>query len=164
MYHDNRSTIVNQHGPALVNVRIPAPEIKIWINGPKMYIDRLRLVTTLSLFQGYEVGALQEIANGLTGTVRCGHTSDESLRAEISATKIGPFLDILVGPRGMYTSELVLRTKGSISFTTLFDKCFGQYASGLSLPEDYLVALQAMPSQHGHHLKSQTGDQHHSCG
>ena len=155
MYNDNRSTILSRHGPVLVDVRVPVPEIKIWIDGPKMRIDRLRLVTSLPFVQGYEVGALRSIANGLAGGVRCGHAADQPLHVEILPTPLGPFLEIDVGPLGMYTSELVLRTKGDITLQALFDQSFAQFAGEIGLPKDYMAALLTIGAkrhdEHGTH-------------
>lgn len=142
--------LVNRYGPGLVDFRLPVAEMRIWLDAPKVHVARLRLVTSLALTEGYQLGALQAIVNGLEGEIRCGQSEDRPLSAEISATPIGPVIEFDVGPSGMYTSELVIRTNDQDSLQALLDRSFVRYAWDSRLPDDYVAALLTVASHGGH--------------
>ena len=142
--------IVNRYGPALVDIRLPVPELRLWIGAPGIRVRGLRLVTTLALTEGYRLGALESIAEGLSGESRCGHADNLPLAAEILATPLGPVVEFGVGPSGMYVNELVMGTEDEGTLRGLLDRSFVRHARGSRLPDDYLAAWLAVPDQQGH--------------
>ena len=121
--------------------------MRLWIGGPGMRIQGLRLVTTLALTEGYQLGALQSIVAGLSGESRCGHAEQLPLAAEILATPLGPVVEFGVGPSGMYVNEVVIRTDDQGTLQALLDRSFIRYARASRLPKDYRAALLAVPQQ-----------------
>ena len=136
----------------VINARQPHNELEIGIDGPKMRIDGLQLVSSLSLIDGHEHSALEGIRSDIEGMVYCGHTSDVEVHIGIERNTIGPYLSFDVGPMGMYTSKMVLKTKSGRSFRDLIDHHFSVFAGELGLPEDYIACFLVVPGdgKHGH--------------
>ncbi|MDT7843264.1 hypothetical protein [Streptomyces justiciae] len=98
-------------GASLVDLLVDAPEIRIAVTGPRMLIEQLTLLTTLSPFDGCTAPRLQELADTLEGTIHCGLVGVEPAQIEVASNRSGVLLQIDLGPTSMYQSELTLRTK-----------------------------------------------------
>ena len=145
-----------QHGARVIDIRQARSQIVIAIDGPGMSVSHLELVTSLSMWQGHDVAALKEIAEDIDAQVQCGHKPDSSVTVTPVQTALGPILTIDVGPMGMYTSKLTLKTRSGNSFRELLDRSFARYAESEANTAEYIGVLLIVPvKEHRHGMHSE---------
>ena len=155
MQNDLPQYLACQHGARVIDVRQARSQIVIAIDGPGMSVSHLELVTSLSMWQGHDVAALRAIAKEIDVQVQCGHKPDSSVTVVPVQTALGPILRIDVGPMGMYTSKLMLKTRSGNSFQELLDRCFALHAeSGLNTTDYIAVLLVVAGKGHRHRMHS----------
>jgi hypothetical protein len=126
-------------GPGLIDLLIDATELEIAVTGPKMLFERLELLTTLSVFDGYNVHRLRELASHLEGVIHCGLVGTQPAEITVAVHRSGATLEIDLGPASMYESDLVLRTRTGETFRALLQRLL---SSDPSLP--FFAALHGV--------------------
>ena len=155
MESDFARSLACLHGARAIDMRQERSQINIAIDGPGMSVSHLELVTSLSIWQGHDVVALKKIADDIQAQVKCGHRRDSSVAVAPIQTSLGPVLQVAVGPLGMYTSNLTLKTRSGTSFKELLDRCFTSHAEkGLSTTEYIAVLFIVAGDGHHHALNS----------
>ncbi|MDH3639357.1 MAG: hypothetical protein OES09_12990, partial [Gammaproteobacteria bacterium] len=158
------NTIVLRHllhkgGPSLINLRLDTNEIHVVVTGPGMLFERLRLMTSLSIFDGYSIHQLRTLASTLEGHVFCGGTGIQRVSIEVNYHRTGGALEIGVGPPSMYQNEIVLRTTTGETFAALIDRLLNSGRGGV-----YLAALHGVAArdhlEHSHGTPDTVDDVH----
>ncbi|MFI9167888.1 hypothetical protein [Streptomyces lincolnensis] len=108
---DSTTVALTKGGASLVDLLVDVPEVRIVVTGPRMLIDHLVLLTTLSPFDGCTVHRVQELADNLEGTIHCGLVGVQPAEIDVASNRSGVLLRIGLGPASMYQSELALRTR-----------------------------------------------------
>ncbi len=139
----NAPYLVAADGPTILDVRVPVSTLRIWVQAPRMAVTGLRLVTSLSLFEGYTAAALRLIAGALDVDARCGQAHDEAIEPRVRADRMGPWLDIDVGPMGMYLTDLVLTVRDGRTLAEVLDQSFAEFARQPAA-EGYQAALHVV--------------------
>lgn len=109
-------------GASLVDLLVDVPEVRIVVTGPRMLIDHLVLLTTLSPFDGCNAHRVKELADSLEGTVHCGLVGVQPAEIDVATNRSGVLLQIGLGPASMYQSELALRTRTGETFRALISR------------------------------------------
>ncbi|RST00722.1 hypothetical protein EF910_30545 [Streptomyces sp. WAC07149] len=116
------SVVLSKGGPGLVDLLADSTELRITVTGPLMLFERLRLLTTLSPFEGCTAQRLEELAGRLEGTLHCGLTGIQEAPVTVETHRAGAVLEIGLGPASMYQSELVLHTTTAETFRALLTR------------------------------------------
>lgn len=145
-----------------VDVKVARPSLTMSVIGPKMLVDRLRLVTDLGLLEGHNKSALDELAQRLTVTIHCGKGAPIDAAIKVEVERQGPVLEIHLEPMSMYESTVEIRvnpdeqdkvvTLESLLNSTIAANTGRGYLAGL-VP----LAPSGHMEAHGHH-KAETGD------
>ena len=150
MENDLPQYLACQHGARVINARQERSQIVVAIDGPRMNVSHLELLTSLSMWQGHDVAALKAIARDIDAQVQCGHKPDSAVALGPVQTALGPILRIDVGPMGMYTSKLTLKTRSGNSFREILDHCFSLHAARDLNTKDYIAVLLVVAGNEHH--------------
>lgn len=145
------SALLFKGGPSLVDLLVEATELRIVVTGPRMLFERLRLVTTLTAFDGCTAQALGQLAGSLEGSIHCGLIGVQHAPITVESLRSGAALEIGLGPPSMYQSELILRTRTGETFQALIRRLLSRENSRPFFVGLYpLTAEGHLEQHHGH--------------
>jgi hypothetical protein len=111
--------LLHKGGPSLLDLKVDSNDVHVLVTGPGMLFSKLRLLTSLSIFEGCDIHRLHEFAQNIEVIGLCGAVGIFRVNVTIEVHRTGAALEIDLGPTNMYQTELILRTRSGETFKQL---------------------------------------------